>query len=716
MQRGPWMSALAWLGTVLLSTTLLSTSASSQNASSTIHSGDGRLLPAPPSTRIEQVSDSYSGMTILDSYRWLENATSPETRAWITAQNAYTASYLSQVAIRPAILRQLTSLQRTDTYSVPRKRAGGYYYQKRLAGENQASIYVRRGAAAKEERLVDATRLSPDQNTSVDILDVSRDGNLLVYGVRVGGADEEQVRVLDVRTRKDYADRLPAARYFGVQLSPEGNGLYYARFEHQATTVYFHVFGNNADTRLVGGAYRGEALGEMDLVRVTVTDDGHYLILTLSHGVPARREDILLKDLRQPGSPILPLVFGVEARFQPMEMDGHFYVQTDFEAPKGRIVELTPGEKPAAWRTIVPEGKDVIENSSLVGGKLFVSRLHDVRLETSIYARNGRRIGSIPYPGIGAGSAVHGGSHDREGFYSFESFNLPPTIYRYNTVTGKSSIFARTVVPFPSQKYEVRQVFYTSKDGTRVPMFVAGKRGWKLDGKARVLMTAYGGFNVSLTPAWNPEYAWWMAQGGLFAQPNLRGGGEYGEGWHQAGMFDKKQNVFDDFFAAAEYLIANHYTTARQLAIRGRSNGGLLMGAALTQRPELFGAIWCGYPLLDMLRYQDFLFGRLWTTEYGSAENASDFRYLLAYSPYQNVRPSSQYPAVMFFSGDSDTRVDPLHARKMTALVQAASRSGRPVLLHYSLKGGHSSGVSLQQLVEDQADELAFLWTETAKP
>jgi prolyl oligopeptidase len=309
---------------------------------------------------------------------------------------------------------------------------------------------------------------------------------------------------------------------------------------------------------------------------------------------------------------------------------------------------------------------------------------------------------------------VRGLSNQDEGFYSFLSFIQPPTIFRYDTKSAKSELFAAPKAPFDTSQYEVTQVFYSSKDGTRVPMFIAGKKGLERNGQARLLMTAYGGFDVPMLPEWDPEYAWWMEQGGFFALPNLRGGDEYGEPWHKAAMFEHKQNVFDDFFAAAEYLIANHYTVPERFALRGRSNGGLLMGAAITQRPDLFAAIWCGYPLLDMLRYQKFELGRLWTTEYGSAEKAKDFSYLLKYSPYQNVMPGVKYPAIMFFTGDSDTRVDPLHARKMTARMQAAGGGDRPILLHYSLNGGHSAGVSLTQLVADQADELAFLWNETS--
>jgi prolyl oligopeptidase len=335
-----------------------------------------------------------------------------------------------------------------------------------------------------------------------------------------------------------------------------------------------------------------------------------------------------------------------------------------------------------------------------------------VKDEISIYSLDGRPQGKVKLPGIGSATVPYGRPLEKEGFYSFDSFNVPPTIYRYQADTGATTIFAQPKVPFHPDRYDVRQVFLTSKDGTRIPMFIAGRKGLPQNGKVPLLMTGYGGFNVSITPSWNPMYAWWLQQGGWFAVPNLRGGGEYGEDWHKAGMFEKKQNVFDDFFAATHYLIDQKYTSPANFAIWGRSNGGLLMGAAMTQHPELYGAIVCGYPLLDMLRYQNFEFGRLWTTEYGSADNAADYKYLRAYSPYQNVKQGTKYPAIMFFSGDNDTRVDPLHARKMTAEMQAATAGDRPVLLHYSLKGGHSNGVSVTQQIQDYTDILSFLWNE----
>jgi prolyl oligopeptidase len=681
-----------------------------------IHGDNGITLPAPPVAAVKVVTDDYAGTKIDDPYRWLEDAKSPETRAWIDQENAYTQQYLSQLNTLPKISAQLTALMRVDQYSVPVFRGGKYFFKKRLADENQGSIYMRAGWHSPDQKLIDASTLSADQNTSVNLVDVSDDANLLVYEIRQGGADESSVHIRNLKTGQDLPDVLPSARYLGVALAPDHDGLYYSRFTHQGSDVWFHKFGSPLadDPKLFGGEYRGQHLGEIDLVIVSVTDNHHYLVVAIDHGVPATSQDYLVKDLRKPGSDFVPLVYGVQAHVRVIDAGDRFFLLTDYQAPNSRIVEAFPGSGASAWKTIVPEGNEVISSYSIVGNKLFVSRLHDVKTETTLYSLDGKRIGALPYPGIGTGSVVYGRSGQSEGFYTFESLILPPTIYRYDTKTGRSDLFAAPKVPFDSSQYEVTQVFYTSKDGTRVPMFIAGRKGLPRDGSARLLMTGYGGFDLPELPLWDPEYAWWMEQGAWFALPNLRGGNEYGEAWHKAAMFEHKQNVFDDFIAAAQYLIANRYTSPEHFAIRGRSNGGLLMGAAMTQRPDLFGAIWCGYPLLDMLRYQKFEFGRLWTTEYGNAENPSDFAWIVRYSPYQNVHPGTKYPAILFFTGDNDTRVDPMNARKMTALMQASSGSDRPILLHYSVKGGHASGVSMTQLVQDYTDEMAFLWNETA--
>jgi prolyl oligopeptidase len=683
--------------------------------SSQVRGGNGVLLTEEPETLKRPLTETLHGESITDNYRWLEQQRDPATRTWIDEQNAYTESYLQQVTIRPEIKAELAKLERVESYTIPTKRAELYFFKKRLANENQGSLYVRHGAGGADERLVDAAALSADQNTSVGMLDVTNDGSMLAYGVRQGGADEQEVHLMDVATRKELPDHLSSQRYLGVQISPDKKGLYYSVFHHSGTLVYWHAFRTEqADDKVIfGKEYKGEPLGELDLIGVSTSDNGHWLILSIGRGVPAKREDILLKDLRQPDGPVIPLIYGIDNRFNLIDTGTDaFLVETDMGASKRRILRADPDTPPQQWQTVVPEAKDVIEASTVLGGKLFVERLVDVKNEISIYSLDGRPEESLKLPGIGSATVPYGRPLVKEGFYSFNSFNVPPTIYRYEADTGSTSVFAQPRVPFHPDRYEVRQVFLNSKDGTQVPMFIAGKKGLPRNGKTPLLMTGYGGFNVSMTPAWNPMYAWWLEQGGWFAVPNLRGGGEYGEDWHKAGMFANKQNVFDDFFAATRYLIDEKYTDPANLAIWGRSNGGLLMGAAMTQHPELYGAIVCGYPLLDMLRYQNFEFGRLWTTEYGSADNAADYKYIRAYSPYQNVKQGTKYPAIMFFSGDNDTRVDPLHARKMTAAMQAATGSDRPILLHYSLKGGHSSGVSVTQQIQDETDILSFLWNE----
>ena len=686
----------------------------------TIHGRDGIVLPAPPPTEASPVIDTYSGVKIADSYRWLEDAKSAQTRAFIDAQNAYTERYLKQARIRPQVVDDMTALVDVSSAQIPVYCGGSEFFLKRLEGEQQYSIYERSNwtassAPAKDVRLIDPAKLTRDPNTSIGIDDVSRDCNLIAYQVRKGGADEAEMHIFNVKTGKTLEDELPAARYFGISFAPDNKSFYYARNDSKGTLVLLHHLGTrvSSDQLIFGHEFRGEALGPDDFIGAQVSDDNRYLVVQINRGIPAKRVDIVFRDLTRPNSPFDLLVWGIDNRFSAAFYKGAWYVKTDYKAPNGIVMRADPGVMPEAWKTIVPEGADVIDDWSIVGGKIYVDRLKDVKTETSVYSLDGKPLGKVDHGGIGSASGFYGRSTDRYAFYEFSSLIVPPTIFRLDTVTGKSDIFFQPKIPFDPSQYELKQVFFNSKDGTRIPMFIAGKRGLKTDGTERLLMTGYGGFDLSILPSWNPQWAWWLQQGGWFALPNLRGGGEYGETWHEAGMFEKKQNVFDDWFAAAEYLIANHYTSPQHFAISGRSNGGLLMGASITQRPDLFSAVWCGYPLLDMLRYQKFEVGYFWTAEYGSSDNETQFPYLLKYSPYQNVKEGTSYPAVMFFTGDSDTRVDPLHARKMTPSLQAASTSGRPILLHYSLAGGHSAGVSVDQQVQDDADQLTFLWTET---
>jgi prolyl oligopeptidase len=685
-------------------------------AAQSIQGREGIRLPAYPPVESKVVVDNYFGTKITDRYRWLEDARSADTRAFVEAQNAYTARYFRQAKIRPQIVEDLDPLERVTRWSQPEARGESLFFSKRLASEDQASIYVRHGFGGKDERLVDPAALSRDPNTSVDIATVSADGNYLAYHLRHGGADETELRICDTRTGRTLEDQLPSALYWSVAFRPDGKALYYTRTTDKGTLLYEHVIGTriSADTLLFGREFHGELLGTNEMFDATVTDDGHYLVVQIDRGIPASRVDIVYKDLTHPAKPFEILVWGLDARFSAIEDKGAWYVKTDYKAPNGRIYKADPGIMPDNWMSVIPEGPEAIDDWSIVGGHIYLKRMADARPQIAVYSLAGKPQGQLQLDSIGTPSVPQGRATDRYAWFGFESFIQPPTLYRLDTANGKREIFAQPKVPFDSSQYEIRQLFYTSKDGTRVPIYVAGKKGLKQDGTARLLMSAYGGFAINMTPSWKADWAWWIEQGGFFAMPGLRGGGEYGERWHQQAMFEHKQNVFDDFYAAAEFLIAQKFTSPSRLAITGRSNGGLLMGAAMTQRPELFGAIVCGYPLLDMLRYQHFLQGPHWITEYGSADNEKQFPYLQKYSPYHNVKAGTAYPAILFFTGESDTRVDPLHARKMTALMQASSASGRPILLHLSAAGGHSSGVSVAQSIEDHADQLAFLWTETA--
>jgi prolyl oligopeptidase len=461
---------------------------------------------------------------------------------------------------------------------------------------------------------------------------------------------------------------------------------------------------NAEDVKIFGDGYdKGYIIG------AGLSDDGRYLLLTAYYGSSGDKVEVWVQNIAEKGE-IKPIVKDIEGNFAPSIADDKLYMQTNWQAPNYRLLEVDL-KNPARenWQTIIPESKAVMDGFSLVGGKVFVSYLENVTSRLKVYTPQGKFISEIKFPTLGSASGLIGDWDKSEAFYTFNSFAQPTTIYRYDTKTGKQTVFAQIKVPVQSALMEVKQVWYESKDKTKIPMFLVYKKGLQLDGNRPVWLTGYGGFNVSLSPAFSSQAAYWAELGGVYAMPNLRGGGEFGETWHKAGMLEKKQNVFDDFIAAAEWLIANQYTNSSKLAISGGSNGGLLVGAAMTQRPELYKAVICAVPLLDMIRYQDFLVARFWVPEYGSSEDAEQFQYILKYSPYHNVTKGVKYPAVLFTTGDADTRVAPLHARKMAALVQASTGSDNPVLLHYDTKAGHSAGLPVSKQIEDAADNLTFL-------
>jgi prolyl oligopeptidase len=571
-------------------------------------------------------------------------------------------------------------------------------------------LYVRRGLDGKDELLVDPLALSPEHTITVLPTSVSRDGSLVAYGLRQGGADEVILHLFDVDAHKDLPDKFPLARYSGVSILPDRSGLYLTRQTEQGPRVFFHKLGTDSgqDVEIFGKGY-----GKEIIIVNSLSADERYLIIHVQHGAAAVKSEVYVKELAG-NVPLVPVVNDLDAAFYAQGVGDSLFLRTNWNARKWRILEVDL-KNPARekWREVVPESAAVLEGVSLVGGKLAVTLTQNVVTRLKLFDPSGKLVREITPPTLGSLSGLSGRWDNTDGFYSFNSLHMPSTIYRYDVSTGKQSVWFKSQVPIQSDQYEVKQVWYPSKDGTRVPMFVAHAKGLRLDGSHPTLLTGYGGFDLSSNPSFNPFAAAWMAGGGVYALANLRGGGEFGEDWHHAGMLEKKQNVFDDFIAAAEWLVQNKYTSTEHLAIRGRSNGGLLMGAMITQRPDLFAAVSCGYPLLDMVRYHKFLVARYWVPEYGSSENAEQFKYIYAYSPYQHVKSGTKYPAVLFISGDSDTRVAPLHARKMTALMQAANASGKPILLHYDTQAGHSGGTPISKEIADIADELGFLMWHT---
>ena len=555
--------------------------------------------------------------------------------------------------------------------------------------------------------LLDPHGLSADHSVSVNFEDVSLDGRVVAYGVRNGGQDEVEIRFMDVDTRGELKDALPRGRYEGVAVAADRSAVYYSRQTDQGPRVFRHVMGTDVarDEEIFGKGY-----GPEKYIDIGLSADGRWLKMEAEHGSAGLKVDVYVRDLRK-NTPVVTIVNDVDASFTGAIGGDRLYLLTNWKAPKFRIMAVDLGDpRREQWKEVVPEGASVISDMTLTGGQLLLNRLQDVRTRLSLHDADGKLSREVALPGIGAVGSVSGDWSQDEAFFAFSSLAQPPTIYRYRVGAGERDVWARLEVPIRSEDVEVEQVWYASKDGTRVPMFVAHRKGIPLDGNNPTLLTGYGGFNISMRPFFSSRAAFWIENGGVFALPNLRGGGEFGEAWHLAGMLDKKQNVFDDFLAAADWLITRKYTSPSRLAISGGSNGGLLVGAALTQRPELFRAVVCSYPLLDMLRYHRFLVARYWVPEYGSAEDAAQFPVLRAYSPYHHVKAGERYPAVLFITGDGDTRVAPLHARKMAALLQASNASDRPVLLHYDTKAGHSGGLPASKVIEDLTNEMLFLF------
>jgi len=660
----------------------------------------------PPPTKVDPVTETLHGVTITDPYRWLEDQNSTATREWLAAQDKYARSYLDSIPGRDQLRKKLEALLKIDTMSVPIVRNNRYFFSRRMAGEDRASLYIRQGLGGKDEVLVDPNAATDDNTTSIQYFGVSEDGGLIAFGSRRGGEDEVSIRLLDVGTRQYLPDTLPRGRYFGFSFKQDKSGFYYSRFVvGQGSRVYYHSMGSPgaSDKEVFGQGY-----GPNQVIGAMLSENGQWLLIRVSEGVPTKKTELYFQDVTAQG-PIRTLL-KEDAEFDLSEAGDMLFLNTNWKAERRRIIRVDLNKPtPENWKEVVPESSLAIESASAVGGRLFVTYLDKVSSRIKQFDGDGKPLGDMKLPGIGSAGGPIGRWTDNEAFFTFTSFVDPNTSYRYEVSTGKQEVWFRPKVPVRSQDFETKQVWYTSKDGTKVPMFIVARKGLPLDGNRPVLLTGYGGFNISETPAFSAPAAMWTELGGVYALANLRGGGEFGESWHRAGMFEKKQNVFDDFIGAAEWLIQNHYTKPARLAIQGGSNGGLLMGAMMTQRPDLFGAIVCGAPLLDMLRYHKMLVGGWWASEYGSADDPKQFEYLYKYSPYHNVKKGTKYPAILFVTGDSDTRVDPLHARKMTALMQASNVSANPILLRYDIKGGHSGFGSVNQTIDQQVDQISFI-------
>jgi prolyl oligopeptidase len=676
-----------------------------------------------PEARKGDVVDDYHGTKVPDPYRWLEDVDAPETRAWIEAENRVTEAFLAQVPERDRMRRRLTTLWNYPRYGPPFKKAGRYFFFKNDGLQNQSVLYKQASRTAEPAVLLDPNTFSDDGTVALATLALSEDSRHLAYGTAASGSDWVEFRVRDVESGRDRTDHLKWIKFSGASWTHDGAGFFYSRYpepagenpllaENRFQKLYYHRLGT--DQALDALVYERPDQPEWG-IGAEVTDDGRYAILSVWLGTD-RRNRVYYLDLGNARRPrvtgeVVRLLDDFDASYGFVGNDGPvFYFVTDLDAPRKRVIAIDirkPGR--ARWREVIPQGGDVIELVSIIHDRFVVSYLHDAHSRLRVFGLDGRPLTDVALPTLGSLTQITGERKDDEMFFGFTSFLYPTTIFRYDFATGDTSVFKAPAIDFDPTTYETKQVFYTSKDGTRVPMFITHKRGVTLDGSNPTYLYGYGGFNVSLTPAFSVSILVWLEMGGVYAVPNLRGGGEYGEEWHQAGMHERKQNVFDDFIAAAEYLIAQGYTSPAKLAIAGGSNGGLLVGAVMTQRPELFGAALPAVGVMDMLRFHRFTIGWAWVTDYGSADSVQQFPHLYRYSPYHNIRPGTRYPPTLVTTADHDDRVVPGHSFKFAAAMQAAQAGRAPVLIQIETKAGHGAGKPTSKLIEEQADRWGFL-------
>jgi prolyl oligopeptidase len=675
-----------------------------------------------PESRVEDTVEVLHGVPVADPYRWLEDANSDETKAWIEAQNTVTNAYLETIPEREAIQKRLTVLWDYAKYSLPYREGNRYFFAKNDGLQNQAVLYVAEHLEAEPRILLDPNTLSPDGTVALSGTAVSEDGRYLAYGLSEAGSDWMVWKVRDIETGEDLSDYLQWVKFSGASWTKDSKGFFYSRYAepqpgqaYQETNyfrkLYYHQVGESQSQDIL--IYERPDEKEWG-INGYVSEDGNYLVLYISVGTE-RKNRIFLKDLTQPDSPVVEWLNQADALYNVVDNDGsRFYVLTDKDAPKRRLVAIE-FDKPNAqdWTTLLPESDDTLLGVDLYQSQIIATYLKDAHSQVRVYDLDGNFIRSVELPGIGSVSGLGGKRNDPERFYSFSSYTTPPTIYRYNMETGESIVYRQAEVAFNPDDYETTQVFYISKDGTRVPMFLTHKKGLVRDGANPTFLYGYGGFNIPLTPGFSVAALVWMEMGGIYAVANLRGGNEYGEEWHQAGMKLKKQNVFDDFIAAGEYLIAEGYTSPAKLSIHGGSNGGLLVGACMVQRPDLFGACVPAVGVLDMLRFHKFTIGWAWVSDYGSPDNPEEFAALLAYSPYHNLKPGTRYPATLVVTSDHDDRVVPAHSFKFAAALQAAQApDASPTLIRIETRAGHGAGKPTTKIIEEAADIRAFLVRE----
>ncbi len=677
---------------------------------------DKTPMPYPDAKKIQHI-DVYHGIEVSDPYRWLENLDSAETRSWVEKENLLTNAWLERFPERHKIQDRLTELWNYERYSVPYKIAGRYFFKRNNGLQNQAVVYTQRNLNEQPKVLIDPNTLSKDGTVALKGSSVSPDGKYYAYAIADAGSDWTEWRIRDIDSGKDLDDRLKWIKFSGVSWSADSKGFYYSRYDapeggdklkdiNYFPKLRYHKLGDSQDKdRLI---YHRPDHKDWSFGGIA-TEDGNYLLIEVGRGTEDKNL-LYFQELNQPDAPIKPLIETWQASYSYLGNQGsRFWFLSNDQAPKKRILEIDlkqPGRD--HWKEVRAESKDTIETVSMVNNSFIISYLHDAWHKIMVQPLQGKSW-ELQLPGIGSAGGFSGEQDATETFYSWTSFNTPARIYHLDLKTRKSSLFKQPEVKFNPDDYVTRQVFYHSKDGTRIPMFITHKRGLNMDGSNPTLLYGYGGFNISLTPYFSVTNLVWMEMGGVYAVPSLRGGGEYGKAWHEAGTKTRKQNVFDDFIAAAEWLITKKYTSPQHLGIAGGSNGGLLVGATLLQRPELFAAAVPAVGVLDMLRFNKFTIGWAWESDYGSPDNEEEFKALYAYSPYHNVKPGIAYPATLVITADHDDRVYPAHSFKFTAALQAAQAGDKPILIRIETRAGHGAGKPTSKRIEEAADKLAFL-------